>query len=487
VSWYEAAAYTEYAGKSLPTMYHWFQAAGPQTSPAMVPLSNFAGRGAAGVGTYPGVSLRGVHDLAGNHREWTWTETRGRRYALGGAWNEPSYFLMESEARPPFDRDPENGFRCVKYQDGKIPPARYAGTLDKSFRDYSREKPASDEAFRIFGSFYPRDTGPLEARVESEDASPENWRKLKVSYSAGYGGERLPAYLFLPKNAVPPYQAVVWFPGAGALQVRKSDALDASIDFVIQSGRAVLYPIYKGTYERDAGLAVGHQSRESVTWWLSEVRRSVDYLESRPDIDAGRIAYASRSWGARLASIFLAMEPRLRAAVLFSGGYNLVSRSPEIDDFNFTPRVKAPVLMINGRYDFVFPLETSAAQMFRRLGTPADQKRQVVIESGHDVWTMRGTVTRDPGLVRPLPRPRRTGNQRDRPSGAGHGGHAPCRVYLPRRILRSALRRDGYPSLAEATTIAGGPGARASRPPCACGRCSEEGLPTGRRPDRRRY
>ena len=200
--------------------------------------------------------------------------------------------------------------------------------------------------------------------MESEDANRDNCRKLKVSYSAGYGGERLPAYLFLPNNAVPPYQAVVWFPGATALQVRKSDALNmAFIDFIIQSGRVVLYPIYKGTDERDAGLAVGHQSRESVTWWLSEVRRSVDYLESRPDIDAGRMGYAGVSWGARLGSIFLAMEPRLRAAVLLAGGYNLVSRSPEIDDFNYTPRVKTPVLMINGRYDFAFPFETSAAQM----------------------------------------------------------------------------------------------------------------------------
>jgi formylglycine-generating enzyme required for sulfatase activity/predicted esterase/predicted Ser/Thr protein kinase len=397
VSWYEAAAYAEYAGKSLPTLYHWYQATGIQTNSTMVPLSNFAGKGVAAVGTFPGVSFRGVYDLAGNHREWTWTETRGRRYCLGGAWNEPSYFLMESEARPPFDRALENGFRCVKYQNGKIPPARYAGTLDKSFRDYSREKPASEEAFRIFERLYPRDTGPLEARMEPEGAGQDNWRKLTVSYSAGYGGERLPAYLFLPKNAVPPYQAVVWFPGGNVLQIRKSDELAgiAYIGFIIQSGRAVLYPIYKGTYERDAGLAVGHQSRESLTWWLNEVRRSVDYLESRPDIDAKRIAYAGLSWGARLASIFLAMESRLRAAVLFSGGYNLVPRSPEIDDFNYTPRVKTPVLMINGRYDFVFPLETSAAQMFKRLGTPDDRKKQVVTESGHDLSSVRGIMMRE--------------------------------------------------------------------------------------------
>jgi eukaryotic-like serine/threonine-protein kinase len=386
VSWYEAAAYAEYVGKSLPTVYHWYQASG--TNPAMVSLSNFGGKGAARGGNYQGVSQRGVYDLAGNHREWASTETQGRRYALGGAWNDPPYFLAESETRDPFDRAAENGFRCVTYQGGKKPPARYAGALDKSFRDYAKEKPASEEAFRIFASFYPRDTGPLEARVESEEPTTDNWRKLKVSYAAGYGDERLAAYLFLPGNAVPPYQVVVFFPGSGALQVKTLPLLHMeAIDFIIRSGRAVLHPIYKGTYDRSAGLAVGAHTRETVTWWLSEVRRSVDYLESRSDIDAARVGYVGLSWGARLGSMMLAMEPRLKAAVLLSGGYNLVRRSPEIDDFNYTPRVKAPVLMINGRYDFVFPLATSSEPMFRGLGTPDGQKKQVTVDAGHNVWS----------------------------------------------------------------------------------------------------
>jgi len=389
VSWYEAAAYAEFVGKSLPTFFHWYHAAGPHRHAAMVPLSNFTGMGAAEVGRYPGVSPYGVYDLAGNHREWTLTATRGRRYALGGAWNEPTYLTVESEARDPFDRAAENGFRCATYRGGKTPPAPYAATLDKSFRDYAREKPASDDAFEMFARFYPRDTGPLDARVESEDSSPQHWRKLKVSYSAGYGGERLPASLFLPKNAAPPYQAVVYFPSATPLHFVNSEPLvDMDrIDFIIQSGRAVLHPIYKGTYERQAELPVGGHTRESVTWWLSEVRRSVDYLESRPDVDAARIAYGGTSWGARLGSVFLAMEPRFRLGVLFSGGYNPVKRDPEIDDFNYTPRVSVPVLMINGRHDFVFPFETSSGAMFRNLGTVDESKKHVVLDSVHNVWT----------------------------------------------------------------------------------------------------
>ena len=41
--------------------------------------------------------------------------------------------------------------------------------------------------------------------------------------------------------------------------------------------------------------------------------------------------------------------------------------------------------MLNGRYDFFFPYETSQKPMFELLGTPSEHKRQVVYETGHSV------------------------------------------------------------------------------------------------------
>ena len=78
----------------------------------------------------------------------------------------------------------------------------------------------------------------------------------KVSYAAAYGGERIPAYLFLPKNAKPPYQAVVVFPGGNVVHERSS-ATTTERDrfyFIVRSGRALLYPIYKSTFERGDDL-----------------------------------------------------------------------------------------------------------------------------------------------------------------------------------------------------------------------------------------
>lgn len=50
---------------------------------------------------------------------------------------------------------------------------------------------------------------------------------------------------------------------------------------------------------------------------------------------------------------------------------------------NFVPRSRIPVLMINGRYDYMLPLEISQRSLFRLLGAPEKDKRYVVIAGGH--------------------------------------------------------------------------------------------------------
>jgi len=113
--------------------------------------------------------------------------------------------------------------------------------------------------------------------------------------------------------------------------------------------------------------------------------RSIDYLETRPDIDHGKLAYEGASWGAAMGSLLPAVEDRIRALVLVSPGFYLQKRLPEVDQLNFAPRVKVPVLMLNGRFDFIFPPGSSQEPMFRLLGTPKENKRRVVYETGHDI------------------------------------------------------------------------------------------------------
>jgi len=56
---------------------------------------------------------------------------------------------------------------------------------------------------------------------------------------------------------------------------------------------------------------------------------------------------------------------------------------PEADQLNYLPRVKQPVLMLNGKYDMFCPLETSQMPMYNFLGTPKEDKKILIYESGH--------------------------------------------------------------------------------------------------------
>ncbi len=387
VSWYEAAAYCAFAGKSLPTLYHWNQAAGSDIFDDIVHLSNFNGEGPAPVGSYAGVGPFGAYDMAGNVKEWTWNETDGRRYILGGAWNEPAYtFRGSPEAVDPWGRAENYGFRCARYV---TPPSATAlAPVTQPYFDFSEVESVDDETFAIYASFYSYDPVDLEARLEAVDSS-EHFRKEAVSYTAAYGDERVKAYVFLPTNAQPPFQTVVYFPSGAANALRSSQQLAdiRLIDFIPRSGRALVYPIYKGTYERRIdNPRPGEIARRQRTVWRSQdVQRTVDYVMARADLDGDRLAYLGLSQGGSFGPIPLALEPRFRTAVLVAGGFSpyQLPRLPETRPWNFAPRVTIPTLIITGRRDFIFPYETSQLPMLRLLGAPDADKRLAVFDAGH--------------------------------------------------------------------------------------------------------
>ena len=99
VSWYEATAYAQFAGKSLPTVHHWRLAAAMGIHSAILEWSNFSGKGPARAGEYLGIGPYGTFDMAGNVKEWCANAVRDRRYIMGGAWNEPNYQYQQPDAR----------------------------------------------------------------------------------------------------------------------------------------------------------------------------------------------------------------------------------------------------------------------------------------------------------------------------------------------------------------------------------------------------
>jgi serine/threonine protein kinase/formylglycine-generating enzyme required for sulfatase activity len=394
VSWYEAAAYAEFAGKALPTIYHWRRAAGTLDYDNVSRVSNFNGKGPVAVGSTPDMVISGAYQMAGNVREWCWNSFQHERYYLGGAWDDPTNVSTLQAATSPLDRSDVNGFRTVKYI--TEPPAASLGAVDTHTRDYSHERPVSDEVFAAFRRLYSYDRADLQARVEATETTPY-WRREKVSFAAAYSNERVIAQLLLPLNTPPPYQTVIWFGGADIPQLPSSDTPGTPFyfDYLVRGGRAVVIPVYQGTYERRAGGRTNGPNglRDLSTARFRDLGRTIDYLATRPDIDSGKLGFYGFSIGANHGVVMTSLEHRIRAAVLLGAGLQSISVPPEINLVNFAPRVTMPVLMINGMDEFGAPRETHIP-LFELLGTASGQKEHITIEGGHAPLSV--------GLSRPI-------------------------------------------------------------------------------------
>jgi predicted esterase len=203
------------------------------------------------------------------------------------------------------------------------------------------------------------------------------------------------AHLYLPRKGKPPYQTVVFFPGGDFFFEKRSFPREnppgGSIANIVRGDRAVVWPVYTGTcerWEREPWDSNWYAERFYQIRIYQDLARSVDYLEERSDIDRGKLAYFGVSGGASMGIIILALEDRFKVAVLSQGGLGRATVPlPEIDKFNFVPRVRVPVLMINSENDPIFPLETSQKPMFNLLGTPQKDKRHRTYNlPGHGVY-----------------------------------------------------------------------------------------------------
>ncbi len=385
-------------GRSLPAFAQWYAAASPDQGDYIVQDSNISLSVLAPVGQFQGLGIFGTYDMAGNVREWVLNDTgKGTKFILGGAWGSQTYLYAEPQALSPFDRSPENGFRCVR---NTAPlPSGMLRPVKKVERDFAKYKPASDEVFRAYLTLYAYDKTPLHSKVEGIVGETEDWREEKITYDTAYNNERMAAYLFLPKHVQPPYQTIVFAPSARVLNLHDSRNLGdvKFFDYIVQSGRAVLYPVFYGTYERQANrVYVG--AAQQLTYFANrskDLERSLDYLDTRSDIDNSKIAYLGVSMGSAEGIIYTAIaQSRLKTVIFLDGGY-FPDRPPAGgDQADFAPRLKLPVLMVNGRYDYVFSLEQSQNPLFRALGTPQAEKEHVVMDTPHDVTEQRPQLIR---------------------------------------------------------------------------------------------
>jgi eukaryotic-like serine/threonine-protein kinase len=342
-----------------------------------------AGERAAPAGAFKGLGAYGTYDMAGNVKEWVWNATGDQRYILGGGWNEPSYMFRHLAAHDPWERQNTFGVRCAVYPE---PPAEHLLAPVTPLREYARPDPISDEAFEVLRGMYSYERTPLDPRLERVDDSHPDLRRETVSIRAAYGTERMDVHLLIPQDVAPPYQSVVWFPGDDVFLLRSSETFSSAYlcDFIPAGGRVLVHPVFKGMYERFEEREPSPAWRRDMTIrWSQDLARTLDYLETRDDFDARRVAYYGFSSGANQGPLYTAIDPRFAASVLLGGGFVPAAVRPEMHPVHFAPRTRTPTLQINGEDDFLFPYELSQRPFFELLGLPPERKRHALLAGGH--------------------------------------------------------------------------------------------------------
>ena len=421
VSWYEAAAYAAFRGKQLPTIFQWEKAG---RNGKVAALTNYMPWGVfypgdtldqranfGGDGTWPvdsgefGISPFGAFNMAGNVSEWCLNETSEGFLSAGGAWGDPVYSFANYGGFPGFYSSEKRGFRCalstgeaqgnitIKIQD-EVPV--YARTSDADFHKWLRS--------------YDYEKRPLDPQIEKQE-TPE-WTRERITFN-GADGERAIAYLYLPKNFPGPYQVIHYLPPGDVENGQRSatQAAEHLLGAQIKLGRAVFVVIIKGYIERL--LPEGYiepdptkaEYRDKIVNWITDLRRGLDYLETRNDIDSKKIALFGLSSGARVGLIQAAVEQRY-AAVFLAGSGLRKAYAPYIAEANmtnFASHIRGPIMLLHGKYDENLSSKREAEPLFKILPEP---KQMVTYEGGHVpplellVKTMNGFFDQTMGPVK---------------------------------------------------------------------------------------
>ena len=182
----------------------------------------------------------------------------------------------------------------------------------------------SDEKSSAPSQFTYDDSRPLDAQIKPTSFSTNEVRVDDVSFS-GPGDTFLNAYLLTPSGAKGRHPAVIYAHGAGgnrqellgeALQMAGKGTVTLALDMIYSTERAKELP---------EGMEGARENSKLEQEAVKEVRRAVDFLQSRDDVDGDEIGYVGWSQGARMGALTSGVEHRIKAFDLIAGGAAPVS------------------------------------------------------------------------------------------------------------------------------------------------------------------
>ncbi|HOO56039.1 MAG TPA: acetylxylan esterase [bacterium] len=254
-------------------------------------------------------------------------------------------------------------------------------------------------------SYYEYDNkAPLKERWAGMQGHPY-YNLYKVIYTS-VNDERVPGFYFEPRTGSKPFPCVIMQHG---YMSSKMDSKSMGLLTLIKAGYAVFaidaqYHGERRVPGKDIFSPDIENDARAIVQTIIDLRRGIDLLETRKEIDSDRITYIGVSMGGILGSIFSGVDERVKAPVLVVGGGDwktLVSQSEigparllrkrinsgrlesidelasmmkHVEPLNFIGLVSPrPLLMINNKHDKIVPTDAN-----KLLHAAAEEPKKIV-------------------------------------------------------------------------------------------------------------
>jgi len=285
---------------------------------------------------------------------------------------------------------------------------------------------------------FPSSRSPLRP-VTLETRAFAGYRREKIVFDSREGVSVL-AYLLLPDRVRPPMPAVICIPGHGRgvddivgideEGRERTDKPGYQHDFAIQVAEAVMAAVAiepmafgcrrdplnaaKGLSQKGCEPVAGGAlmlGETMIGWRVWDVLRTLDYIDTRPELDANRVGCMGISGGGTATLFSAALEPRIRAAMV-SGYLNtfrdsIGSLAHCVD--NYVPGIlnwaemydvggliaPRPLFVESGEKDNIFPIAASlesvkqVREIYSVFQAP-DAVEHEVFPGEHSFWGKRG-------------------------------------------------------------------------------------------------
>ncbi|MBI5831646.1 MAG: alpha/beta fold hydrolase [Armatimonadetes bacterium] len=183
-------------------------------------------------------------------------------------------------------------------------------------------QPVGDELYKTYAALYNYDAqAPLNAEIAKEE--DQGGTKVQLIKYDSTNGERVPGYLLVPPSAKKrPVLLVVH--GYGMSKESILPAAPMLATFGVEYAFFCIDLQYHGERAKPGKEFLSRDlaaSQKAYIQSVQDLRRALDYIATREDLDAKRVGVAGMSLGALVGSALLAVEPtRIKTAVLAVGG-----------------------------------------------------------------------------------------------------------------------------------------------------------------------